>query len=69
MHGKIVQPEMPRLLAHLPLWRIAMLVQRFQIPEDARDFFASDTKLLGLYESLPQSKVSVEAGGLGRTSE
>jgi hypothetical protein len=35
MLGKLVQPEIPRLLANLPFRRIAVLVQGFQIAEHA----------------------------------
>ena len=59
---KVVQPEVPELIPNLAFGRIAMLVQRFQVTEDTRDFFPCDTELLGIHDSRPQIAVSVEAG-------
>jgi hypothetical protein len=41
------------LLSNLPFRGIAVLVQRFQVPEDARKFVASNTQLIGIHVGTP----------------
>ena len=49
MHGEIVQPEVPELFANLALGGIAMLVQGFQVAEDAGKLLARNAEFLGVY--------------------
>jgi len=61
MDRQIMQPEVPELFPNLPLGRVAMLIQRLKIAENARDFFASKTQLLSVHEFHPGSV----AAGMG----
>jgi hypothetical protein len=49
MFGQAVQPETPELLTNLSLGGIAVLIQRFQIAEDTREFVAGNTKFVGIH--------------------
>ena len=54
MVGQVVQPEVPGLLSNLAHGRIPVLVQRFEIAKDTSNFFASNTKFLGVHKfSIP----------------
>src|SRR5215471_2361453 len=50
MHGQVVEPEMPGLFFDLALGRIAVLVQRLKISENAGNLFASRAKLLSIHK-------------------
>ena len=49
MHGKIVQPEVPELLTNLAFGRIAVLIERFQIAEDAGKLLSRNAEFLGVH--------------------
>jgi hypothetical protein len=49
MHGQVMQPEVPGLLLDLAFGRIAVLVQRLEISENAGNLFASNAKFLGIH--------------------
>jgi hypothetical protein len=50
---KPMKPQAPRLLADLPFGRIAVLVQRFQVAEDAREFVAGNAEFIGVHVHTP----------------
>jgi hypothetical protein len=53
MIRKVVQPQVPELLANLPFGRIAMLVECFKVAEYAREFVTAATEFLGIHVQLP----------------
>jgi hypothetical protein len=44
MIRKVFEPECPQLLANLPLWWVAMLVERFQVLENTRQALSTDAQ-------------------------
>ena len=49
MIGQVVEPEGPQLLANLTLWWVAMLVERFEVLEDARQSLAPDAQIIQVH--------------------
>jgi hypothetical protein len=48
-----MKPEAPRLFANLPFRGVAVLVQSFQVPEDAGEFVASNAQFIGIHVGTP----------------
>ncbi len=53
MIRKVVQPQVPELLANLPFGRIAMLVECFKVAEYAREFVTAAPEFVGIHVQLP----------------
>src|SRR5262252_6391458 len=64
MLGQIAQPQTPKLLVKLPFRRIAVLIEGFQITEDACEFLAGNAESFGIHgvPPFPARFVVVEGG-------
>src|SRR5882724_36046 len=50
MIRKVLEPKSPQLLANLTLRRVAMLIQRFEVLEDARQSLPSNAQRVQIHE-------------------